>query len=213
MHVDVRILAATNKDLAKGVENQTFREDLFFRLNVFPIRSPALRERVEDIPLLAASFMDAFSRENGTKRKPIDDLVIKALVARKWPGNVRELKNVVERMAILSGEHVTIADLPEDPHESPFEEEEAADAADGAIEEAEDLATSEPSARSESQGAQGAGQTMTLREFREHTERRYIVDTLKASGWNISKTAILLGVERTNLHKKIRAYSIKRGES
>jgi DNA-binding NtrC family response regulator len=213
MHVDVRILAATNKDLAKGVENQTFREDLFFRLNVFPMRSPALRERVEDIPLLAASFMDAFSRENGTKRKPIDELVIKALVARKWPGNVRELKNVVERMAILSGEHVTIADLPEDPHESPFGEEDAADGADTSIEEADDLAVAEPSTRTEAPVTSSTGQTMTLREFREHTERRYIVDTLKSSGWNISKTAILLGVERTNLHKKIRAYAIKRGET
>ncbi len=212
MHVDVRILAATNKDLAKAVENQSFREDLFFRLNVFPIRSPALRERVEDIPVLAASFMDAFSRENGTKRKPIDELVIKALVARKWPGNVRELKNVVERMAILSGEHVTIADLPEDPHESPFEEEEAADGADAGIEESDDLASSEAATRADSATTPSSHQTMTLREFREHTERRYIVDTLKASGWNISRTAILLGVERTNLHKKIRAYAIKRGE-
>src|SRR5216683_2102994 len=72
IHVDVRVLTATNKDLGKGVEQGGFREDLFFRLNVFPIRSPALRERVEDIPLLADAFMEAFSRENGTKRKPID---------------------------------------------------------------------------------------------------------------------------------------------
>ncbi|MEO8877228.1 MAG: sigma-54 dependent transcriptional regulator [Polyangiaceae bacterium] len=212
MHVDVRILAATNKDLGKAVETATFREDLFFRLNVFPIRSPALRERVEDIPVLASSFMDAFSRENGTKRKPIDELVIKALVARKWPGNVRELKNVVERMAILSGEHVTIADLPEDPHESPFGEEEAADGADAAIDDVEELAAGEGSGRSESPQTASTTPTMTLREFREHAERGYIVETLKASGWNISRTAILLGVERTNLHKKIRAYAIKRGE-
>src|SRR5689334_9305762 len=126
IHVDVRVLAATNKDLARGVEQATFREDLFFRLAVFPIRSPALRERVEDIPLLAHAFMQGFAKENGTLPKPIDDAVITALVARKWPGNVRELKNVVERMAILSGDRVTIADLPEDPHESPFGEEEAA---------------------------------------------------------------------------------------
>ena len=213
MHVDVRILAATNKDLAKGVENGSFREDLFFRLNVFPMRSPALRERVEDIPFLASSFMDAFSRENGTKRKPIDELVIKALAARKWPGNVRELKNVVERMAILSGEHVTIADLPEDPHDSPFGEEDAADGTEAAIDETEELGAGEGAGRSETPGAPGGTPTMTLREFREHAERGYIVETLKASGWNISRTAILLGVERTNLHKKIRAYAIKRNES
>ena len=209
MHVDVRILAATNKDLSKGVERQVFREDLFFRLNVFPIRSPALRERVEDIPMLAESFMAAFSRENGTKIKPIEREVIAALVARKWPGNVRELKNVVERMAILSGERVTIADLPEDPHECPFGEEDTA--ADGAVEpiEGEEDAPDE--------GARPTppvpGTYMTLRDFREHAERKYIVDTLKMTGWNISRTAIVLGVERTNLHKKIRAYTIKRGES
>ncbi len=211
IHVDVRVLAATNKDLDKAVANGSFREDLFFRLNVFPLRSPALRERVEDIPVLAAAFMEAFAVENGTKAKPIDDLVIKALVARKWPGNVRELKNVVERMAILSGDRVTIADLPEDPHESPFGEDEASEpagtgAAEPVEEEHEDV-----TARTVST-APVAGSQMTLREHREHSERQYIVETLRATGWNISRTAVLLGVERTNLHKKIRAYQIKRGE-
>src|SRR3954469_9363396 len=107
IHVDVRVLAATNKDLDKAVERGSFRDDLFFRLNVFPLRSPSLRERVEDIPLLAYAFMQQFGKENGTKPKPMDENVIHALVARKWPGNVRELKNVVERMAILSGDRVT----------------------------------------------------------------------------------------------------------
>src|SRR5580700_9024876 len=130
IHVDVRVLAATNKDLGKEVERGAFREDLFFRLNVFPLRSPNLRERVEDIPVLAEAFMEAFALENGTKPKPIEEGVITALVARKWPGNVRELKNVVERMAILSGDRVTIADLPEDPHESPFGEEDEGGAVD-----------------------------------------------------------------------------------
>src|SRR5450432_3024149 len=123
LHVDVRVLAATNKDLAKAVELGTFREDLFFRLAVFPIRSPTLRERVEDIPLLARAFMEQFARENGVRPKPIDDDALQALVSRKWPGNIRELKNAVERSAILSSDRVTIADLPEDPHASPFEEE------------------------------------------------------------------------------------------
>jgi transcriptional regulator with GAF, ATPase, and Fis domain len=211
IHVDVRVLAATNKDLAKAVERETFREDLFFRLNVFPLRSPTLRERVEDIPLLAEAFMTAFSRENGVKPKAMDEEVIRALVARSWPGNVRELKNVVERAAILSGDRVTIADLPEDPHESPFGEEETS-AAEG-------HAASEPpddDPPGESPSAKGAAAPplghLTLREFREKSERQYIVDTLKLTSWNISRTAIVLGVERTNLHKKIRAYAIKRGE-
>jgi two-component system, NtrC family, nitrogen regulation response regulator NtrX len=209
IHVDVRVLAATNKDLDKAVANGSFREDLFFRLNVFPLRSPALRERVEDIPVLAAAFMEAFALENGTKAKPIDDLVLKALAARKWPGNVRELKNVVERMAILSGDRVTIADLPEDPHESPFGEDEASDPPGGEpiVEEEHDDTSARPVS-----SAPAAGSQMTLREHREHSERQYIVETLRATGWNISRTAVLLGVERTNLHKKIRAYQIKRGE-
>ncbi len=206
IHVDVRVLAATNKDLAREVERGAFREDLFFRLNVFPLRSPPLRERVEDIPHLVEAFMASFAKENGTKPKPIDEAVIKALVARRWPGNVRELKNVVERMAILSGDRVTIADLPEDPHESPFGDDEAHDAP-GAEPPPEDDAP-EPAAPPRAPAAD----YLTLREFREQSERRYIVDTLKLSGWNISRAAVVLGVERTNLHKKIRAYSIKRGE-
>lgn len=209
MHVDVRILAATNKDLGREVERQTFRDDLFFRLNVFPLRSPALRERIEDIPLLAEAFMSGFSRENGNKPKPMDDDVIRALVARKWPGNVRELKNVVERMAILSGERVTIADLPEDPHESPFGEEDSAVEVSSELEEDSAGEFAPTSAR----GSSPPTGHLTLREYREKSERQYIVDTLKMTGWNISRTAIVLGVERTNLHKKIRTYTIKRGEA
>jgi two-component system nitrogen regulation response regulator NtrX len=205
---NVRIIAATHRDLEARARAGEFREDLFFRLNVFPLRSPSLRERVEDIPLLAHSFMQGFAKENGTKPKPMDDAVIQALVTRKWPGNVRELKNVVERMAILSGDRVTIADLPEDPHESPFGEEEAAGAADAQAEAFEDEGHQE----SPSKQVPVAGQYLTLREYREQTERKYIVDTLKLTGWNISRTAVILGVERTNLHKKIRGYSIKRGE-
>jgi DNA-binding NtrC family response regulator len=212
MHVDVRVLAATNKDLGKEVERGGFREDLFFRLNVFPLRSPALRERVEDIPLLAEAFMQAFSRENGTRPKPIDPDVVAALVTRKWPGNVRELKNVVERMAILSGDRVTIADMPEDPHASPFGEEDTAESAGTEEIPSEDTGSPEPEASAPRGVASIPGGYLTLRDFREKAERQYIVDTLKLTGWNISRTAVVLGVERTNLHKKIRAYQIKRGE-
>jgi DNA-binding NtrC family response regulator len=212
IHVDVRVLAATNKDLARAVEGGAFREDLYFRLAVFPIRSPALRERIEDIPYLARAFMEQFARENGIVPKPIDDAVLQALSGRKWPGNVRELKNVVERSAILSGPRITIADLPEDPHASPFEEEEAPTATEAgmALDPEEDSA--EGSRGTASPPPPGGAPHQTLREFRERTERQYIIDTLKLTGWNISRTAIMLGVERTNLHKKIRAYQIKRGE-
>jgi len=197
VHVDVRVLAATNKDLSQQVAEGKFREDLFFRLDVFPIRTPALRERREDIATLAEAFVSGFCRENGLRTKRIDAAVYEALAQRKWPGNVRELKNVVERAAILSADTITVADLPEDPHASPFED----DGDSGAQPEA-------------AQGgpARGDAERLTLRAYRESAERRYIVETLKEFEWNISKASIVLGVERTNLHKKIRAYGIKRGE-
>jgi len=192
IHVDVRVLAATNKDLKHEVAAGNFREDLFFRLDVFPMKCPALRERREDIPLLADAFISSFCRENGLKTKRIDPSVYQSLARRQFPGNVRELKNVVERAAILAGDVITVADLPEDPHQSPFEDDDD---------------PSPPSAHPSSPGARP-----TLREYRESMERNYIVETLKEVDWNVSKASVTLGVERTNLHKKIRAYAIKRGE-
>jgi two-component system nitrogen regulation response regulator NtrX len=188
-HVDVRVLAATNKELDKAVAGGEFRGDLFFRLNVFPIKVPNLDTRKDDIALLATFFMKAFFEENGIKPKPMRTEVLQALVRRKWPGNVRELKNVVERAVILSGDQITIADLPEDPHLDPFED------VDGSA----PLTTPD-------------GRRPTLREFRVHAERRHIIETLVEHEWNVSRAAIALGVERTNLHKKIRAYGIRRGE-
>jgi two-component system nitrogen regulation response regulator NtrX len=196
IHVDVRVLAATNKDLAKAVATGTFREDLLFRLDVFPIRNPALRERPNDIPLLADAFVATFCKENGLRPKRTDPSVYDALTRRKWPGNVRELKNVVERAAILSSDVITIADLPEDPHNNPFEDD-----ADG-----DDTPITATGPLDASRGR------LTLREHRDSSERAYILETLKELAWNISRASVVLGVERTNLHKKIRAYGIKRGE-
>jgi transcriptional regulator with GAF, ATPase, and Fis domain len=197
LQVDVRVLAATNKDLGKEVAEGRFRDDLYFRLEVFPVRVPALSQRREDIPILARSFVEAFCRENGFCNKKIQPGVFEALARRAWPGNVRELKNVVERSAILSSDVITIADLPEDPHASPFDEE---------SELAAESDTTRPSARPP------AGERLTLREYRDKVERAYIVQTLVELDWNVSKAAVALGVERTNLHKKVRAYKIRRGE-
>jgi DNA-binding NtrC family response regulator len=199
-NVDVRVLAATNKDLAKSVAAGAFREDLFFRLDVFPIRVPALRERRADIGLLAEAFVGSFCRENGLRQKKIDPAVYEVLTRRTWPGNVRELKNVVERAAILSSDIITVADLPEDPHESPFDDDHDAEAQGG-------LATPP------SLGSPPAGARPTLREYRDTAEKTYILDVLKELDWNISRAAVTLGVERTNLHKKIRTYGIKRSDA
>jgi DNA-binding NtrC family response regulator len=189
--VDVRVLAATNKDLERAVQEGSFREDLLFRLNVFPIRVPALRQLREDIPLLARRFVETFCADNGLRMKRIDPSLFHALVERPWPGNVRELRNVVERAAILASDVITIADLPEDPHTSPFDD---------------DIDTTPPPVE------QPDGRRLTLKEYREASERSYIVQTLTQVDWNISKAAVELGIERTNLHKKIRAYAIRRGE-
>ena len=157
------------------------------------MRVPALNERTDDIALLAQAFVEGFCRDNGLRNKKIEPEVFEVLARRSWPGNVRELKNVVERAAILASDVITVVDLPEDPHANPFD--------DDAV-----LASSQRSAPK-------PGRRLSLREYREQAERTYIIDTLNEVDWNVSKAAALLGVERTNLHKKIRAYDIRRGES
>lgn len=195
--VDVRVIAATNRDLEAAVHAGQFREDLFFRLNVVPIRSPALRERREDVPMLARSFLEEFCRENGMREKPIDDDVLLSLSRREWPGNVRELRNVVERMAILSGDEIRMEDVPQDAgHRETMPP--PPDLSDST------LAPDSPPLP--------LGARLSLREHKDQAEKSYILQTLGACHWNISKTAAVLGVERTNLHKKMRSFGIKRGE-
>jgi len=182
--VDVRVLAATNKDLDAEVKAGRFREDLYFRLNVVPIHTPPLRDRKGDIPALAAAFMEEFCKENGFRMKTLGPGVVERLMAHSWPGNVRELKNVVERMVILSGDVITTDDLPEELVVAPSV---------GAP------VTPTPT-----------GARPPLREYKEQMERAYILETLRETEWNISRAAAMLGVERTNLHKKMKAYGIVR---
>jgi DNA-binding NtrC family response regulator len=220
--VDVRVLAATNKDLKAAVARGTFREDLYFRLAVFPIQSPSLADRMEDVPALADAFLAAFCKENGLRRKTIAPSVYAELGRRRFPGNVRELRNVIERAAILSSDEVTIADLPEDPHASPFDDDGDPASAEGSGDRASaepparasqtDVASAASHPRSEVATAAADGSRPTLREVRERAERRYIVEILDSLEWNISRAAVVLGMERTNVHKRIRQYGIKRGE-
>jgi two-component system nitrogen regulation response regulator NtrX len=200
--VDVRVIAATNKDLVAEVERGAFRDDLYFRLNVVPIRSPALRERIEDIPLLAKSFLNDFCTEYGGRQKHADPSVFELLKQRPWPGNVRELRNVIERMVILSGSEIKPEDVP----------------ASGLHREAPPSASSPPpkplaaaETNSRSLGVPLTnGEPLSLREFRDRAEREYIRATLHTCEWNISRAATVLGVERTNLHKKMRSLGIQR---
>lgn len=191
--VDVRVVAATNKDLEKAITDGEFREDLFFRLNVVPLRSPGLRERRDDIPALAAAFLRDFCAENGLKDKPIGPEVLERLQQKAWPGNVRELRNVVERMAILSGDVIEVEDLPADGKLARAAARESGDATPDPIHDED-------------------GRRLTLREYRDRAERRYLVSTLEECEWNVSKAASMLGVERTNLHKKMRSLGVQRDE-
>ncbi len=197
--VDVRVLAATNRDLEGAVADGKFREDLYFRLNVVPVRSPSLRERREDIPALAASFARTFAAENGLREKPIDPEVLEALAERPFPGNVRELRNVVERMVILSGDRITLDDLPPEGR-----------LRESAGSEPPDSITPPSGTPVIPRELTGGQHRLTLREFRDKAEADYIVATLRECDWNISRAAVVLGVERTNLHKKMRALGIRR---
>jgi two-component system, NtrC family, nitrogen regulation response regulator NtrX len=222
--VDVRVIAATNKDLTRAVERGGFRDDLYFRLNVVPIRSPALRERVEDIPLLAHAFLDDFSREYGGRPKHADPEVFDLLKRRPWPGNVRELRNVMERMVILSGATITADDVPQtgivrdaegathanDAGASPSHGD---GEANGGVTSVASVATVATEITAGSVGVPiAAGELLSLREFRDRAESEYIRATLRACGGNISRAAQQLGVERTNLHKKMRALGVQRDE-
>jgi len=181
--VDVRVLAATNRNLEEAVQKGLFREDLYFRLNVVPIKAPPLRERLADIPLLLNEFLHHFCRENGYKLKEVDSGVIASMRGYSWPGNVRELKNVAERLMIMSGERITVADLPDE------------------------IAVSKPEAKICPASIE---QRLTLRDYREAAERQYILQTLEENDWNISRTAQILGIERTNLHKKLKILGLTR---
>jgi len=195
LKVDVRVVAATNRDLQAAVAANAFREDLYFRLNVVPLRAPPLRERAEDVALLSRSFVELACRENGMKVKPISDGALAMLAGYPWPGNVRELRNVIERLVILSEESIDVGDLPEEI------------VAEVARVQREGSATASELPRVE---LPAEARALPLREFRDHMEREYIRIKLDENGWNISRTATLLGIERTNLHKKMRALGLSR---
>src|SRR5262249_21729570 len=186
--VDVRVIAATNKNLEEEIEKGSFREDLYFRLAVIPIHVPALRERPEDIGLLVRHYMDYFSRENNVKPKRITSAALDALQRYRWKGNIRELRNTVERLHIMTGgDTIDVGDLPSAVRAP---------------------APAEPSAASKVPHDGGPGKPGTLREFKDSAERKYLVEKLRENGWNISKTAEAIDTPRSNLYKKLEQYQI-----
>ncbi|HOK07505.1 MAG TPA: sigma-54 dependent transcriptional regulator [Syntrophales bacterium] len=179
IHVDVRVIAATNKDLEKEMEEGRFRPDLYYRLNVIPLRIAPLRERKEDIPPLVERFLTEFCRKEGVPLKRITDEALALLMEHSWPGNVRELKNVIERLVIMvPAEVITARDIPvfsTDGHRL------------------EIFAQAEPD---------------TYREAKLEFEKRYIMKKLREFDGNISRTAEAIGLERSNLHRKIRSFGL-----
>ena len=176
IRVSVRVVSATNRDLGEMVAQHKFREDLFYRVSVVPIRVPALRERPADVRTLAAYFLDDFCSRNNFHSKTLDPAVYAVLEEYSWPGNARELRNMIERMAILTPEEV----IPTSsiPIEVRMERE--------------------------------SGPRSTVQQARESAERDHLLRALEESKWNVSGAARVLGMERTNLHKRIRALGLTR---
>jgi len=183
VRVDVRVIAATNKDLAVEIRNGRFREDLYFRLNVLPISVPLLRDRGDDVVRLAQHFVAEFAREYGRRPKTFAPGATNVLKAYHWPGNVRELRNTIERLMIM---------VP------------------GEVIDAQDLIFLEVTGRPVVTAQ--AGPVVPLFEARDAWERSYILSALAANDGNISRTAEALQLERSNLYKKMRGLGIDRDD-
>ncbi len=176
IHVNVRVISATNRDLLQMVAQGKFREDLYYRVSVVPIRVPALRERPQDVRPMAEYFLEDFGRRNNFRQRTIDPEVFEALEQYAWPGNARELRNVIERMAILTpGDRIGRSAIP-----------------------------------IELRLSRESGPKSSVHEARESAERDHLLRALEESHWNVSGAARALGMERTNLHKRIRALGLHR---
>lgn len=176
VRVSVRVVAATNRDLTEMIAQGKFREDLYYRLCVVPVRVPSLRERPQDVPAMAEYFLSEFCNRNNFRPRAFDAGVMPLLQAYPWPGNARELRNVVERMAILSqGERIGEEAIP-----------------------------------AEIRHYRDNSPKSSVQEARESAERDHIQKALDAANWNVSSAARALGMERTNLHKRMRALGVSR---
>jgi two-component system nitrogen regulation response regulator NtrX len=183
VQVDIRVISSTNKDLQVAIEAETFRQELYHRLNVVPIHVPSLEERREDIPLLAAHFIEELDKSQGLGARPLSDEAAALLQTMVWPGNARQLKNVMERVLILGD-------------------------ATGAIE-AKELPTQSDSPAEQGRVLlSGSLATLPLRDARELFEREYLLTQINRFGGNISRTASFVGMERSALHRKLKTLGV-----
>ena len=183
VRVDLRVISSTNRDLGQAIEAQAFREELFHRLNVVPIPVPSLEERREDIPMLAAHFIEEFNGAQGLPKRDLGEDAAALLQTMVWPGNVRQLKNMVERVLILGD-------------------------GTGPIEARELPSTEEPDGEEGRVVLAGALATLPLREAREAFEREYLLTQINRFGGNISRTANFVGMERSALHRKLKSLGV-----
>jgi len=184
IEVDVRVIAATNKNLQEEIRSGTFREDLFFRLNVLPFHVPALRKRKDDIPLLCKHFLYHFCGKESREIKSMTESALNSLRNYNWPGNVRELKNLIERLVIMTpGNVIHLADLPHGINQN--------------------------DQTSNLNGLIMSGLPNSYREAKELFEKQFLLEKLQGNDWNVSKTAEEIGLERSNLHRKIKGYQIE----
>jgi len=191
VHIDARVIAATNKDLEEEIARGNFREDLFYRLNVIPFFVPPLRDRKEDIPALSREFLSEFGQQYGRPHVEITDSALTALKAYHWPGNVRELRNVIERVIILNPkvQRIEAKHLP-----MLVQRTEGTPRTDG------------------SSARQGRDEFTTLLQAREAYERDYILKELDRCMGNVSRAAESLGLERSHLYRKMKALGISTRE-
>ena len=178
--VDVRVIAATNKNLKEAIAKGLFREDLFYRLNVVPFHLPPLRERTEDLEELTKYFLKIMSSDLNEPEKDMEPDALLLLKHYPWPGNIRELRNLIERLCIMvPGNTITRSDLPDNI-----------------------VFRSDPSL------SESRAEASTLREAKSDFERAFILDKLQENQWNVSKTAEAIGIERSNLHRKLKSFNI-----
>lgn len=185
VRVDLRVISSSTRDLDVEVENGTFRQELFHRLNVVPIDVPALAERREDIPELASHFIEAFNKSQGLPLRELSDEAVAMLQTMSWPGNVRQLKNVIERVLILGDGKGDIS-----ASEIPGSQSEGEEPEDGRV------------------VLSGSLATLPLREAREMFEREYLLTQINRFGGNISRTAGFVGMERSALHRKLKSLNV-----
>ncbi|MCK5914006.1 MAG: sigma-54-dependent Fis family transcriptional regulator [Desulfuromusa sp.] len=182
--VDVRVIAATNKDLHKEIKSGNFREDLYFRLNVLPFSVPPLRKRKDDIPRLCKHFLQYFCGKESREIKSISEEGLNVLLTYNWPGNVRELKNLIERLVIMTpGQIINLSDLPQSINQKKQVDE--------------------------SEAPKTTDLPDSYREAKELFEKQFLLEKLQKNNWNVSKTAEEIGLERSNLHRKIKSYNLE----